>query len=330
MDSGLEAGRLIGLDWGTSSLRGWLFDASGRVLDRHSAPLGILAVHDGRFDQAFESFCANWLALHPAVPVIASGMVGSRQGWREATYLETPAGLDALAGALLAVDDVAGRRFRIVPGLVTRSVSDAPDVLRGEETQVFGALSAGASTATTSDETERLFVLPGTHSKWVAAQGTTVTGFRSWMTGELYAVLREHSILARIFVDAADPDAAGPMAAFDDGVDRALAAPGALAHLLFTVRTEGLLGERAGDRPPAYLSGLLIGAEIAAALRVFGERSAAPGPTPLASPTIVASASIAGRYRRALLRAGVDAQIADGASAAPGLFAIAFRSGLLA
>ena len=91
-----------------------------------------------------------------------------------------------------------------------------------------------------------------------------------------------------------------------------------------------MLGERAADRQPAYLSGLLIGAEIADALRVFGGRSAASGATPLASPTIVASASIAGRYRRALLRAGVDAQIADGASAAPGLFAIAFRSGLLA
>ena len=330
MDSARETVRLIGLDWGSSSLRGWLFDASGRILDERSAPLGILAVRDRRFDRVFERFCADWLAERPTLPVVASGMIGSRQGWREAAYLATPASLDALAGALMDLDEVAGRRFRIVPGLVTRSASGAPDVLRGEETQVFGALCSSANTATTDDGVDRLFVLPGTHSKWVATQGTTVTGFRSWMTGELYAVLREHSILGRMFAEATDPDAAGAMAAFDDGVDRALTAPGALAHLLFTVRTEGLLGERAADRQPAYLSGLLIGAEIADALRVFGGRSAASGATPLASPTIVASASIAGRYRRALLRAGVDAQIADGASAAPGLFAIAFRSGLLA
>ncbi|HRO59604.1 MAG TPA: 2-dehydro-3-deoxygalactonokinase [Burkholderiaceae bacterium] len=319
MDSGLEAGRLIGLDWGTSSLRGWLFDAGGRVLDRRSAPLGILTVRDGRFDEAFERLCAAWLAAHPAMPVIASGMIGSRQGWREAAYLETPAGLDALAGALRPLDDVAGRRFRIVPGLATRSASGAPDVLRGEETQVFGALCAGASIAARTDEVTRLFVLPGTHSKWVAARGTTVTGFRSWMTGELYAVLREHSILGRMFEEPADPEASGPMSAFDEGVDRALAAPGALGHLLFTVRSEGLLGERAAGHQPAYLSGLLIGAEIADALRVF-----VAGP-----PTIIAPTPIAGRYCRALSRAGVDARIADEKPAPAGLFAIALRAGLI-
>jgi 2-dehydro-3-deoxygalactonokinase len=306
---------LIGLDWGTSSLRGWLFDEGGQVLDRREAPLGILAVGDGRFAEAFGAFCAPWLAAHPDLPVIASGMIGSRQGWREARYVPTPAGFDALAEGLLALDDAAGRPFRIVPGLVTRPPGGSPDVIRGEETQVFGVI--GAASASGSDAGERLFVLPGTHSKWVATQGATVQGFRTCMTGEMYAVMRQHSILGRLCEEPDCPDGPGPLSAFDDGVDRGLAEPSAIGHLLFTVRTEGLLGERPADHLPGYLSGLLIGAEIGDALRVFG---------PAATPCIVASPSLAARYQRALLRAGHDAPIASGEPAAAGLFAIATHS----
>jgi 2-dehydro-3-deoxygalactonokinase len=309
-----ERARLIALDWGTSSLRGWLLDAKGDVLDRREAPLGILNVREGRFTEAFRAFCALWLAIRPDLPAIASGMIGSRQGWREAPYVATPAGFDALAAGLLKLDDEAGCPFRIVPGLVTRPPGGSPDVIRGEETQVFGALGAGASGTA-------LFLLPGTHSKWVATRDAVVTGFRTCMTGELYAVMRQHSILGRLCEEPESPDAPGPLSAFDDGVRQGLAEPGALGHLLFTVRSEGLLGQRPPDHLPGYLSGLLIGAEIGDALRAFSPRQA---------PCVVASPALAARYLRALHLAGIEASAAQGEPARAGLFAIAAHAGLVA
>jgi 2-dehydro-3-deoxygalactonokinase len=294
-------------------LRGWLLDARGNVLERREAQLGIMNVRHGAFREAFEQFCADWLAARPDLPAIASGMIGSRQGWAEAAYVQTPAGFDALAGGLLAIDELAGRPFRIVPGLVSRPQDGTADVMRGEETQIFGALGdspAGAS----------LFVLPGTHSKWVATRDAVITGFRTCMTGELYAVMRQHSILGRLCEEPPQPDAAGPLAAFDDGVARGLARPGAIGHLLFTVRTEGLLGRRPADHLPAYLSGLLIGAEIGDALQAF---------PPAEAPCIIASSGLAERYARAFRQAGIDARTAAGEPACAGLHAIAQTARLI-
>jgi 2-dehydro-3-deoxygalactonokinase len=302
---------LIALDWGTSSLRGWLLDPAGRVLERREAALGIQAVSGGDFAAAFETFCSPWLAIRPDLPAIASGMIGSRQGWREAPYLETPAGLDAVAAGLLGFE-AGGRHFHIVPGLLARPPGQPPDVIRGEETQVFGALGQAAEGA-------RLFVLPGTHSKWAATQSSTIAGFRTYLTGELYAVLRQHSILGRLCEEPADPDAAGPLAALDDGLARGLADPGALGHLLFSVRSEGLLGLRAPAQLPGYLSGLLIGAEVGDALRSFGSHS----------PCVIAAPALASRYLRAFRLAGVEASAAAGEPALDGLSAIARRAGLL-
>lgn len=341
---GFASAQLIGLDWGTSSLRAWLFGENGQVLDRREAPLGILAVRNGGFAQAFESSCASWLDARPGLPVIAAGMIGSRQGWREAPYLETPTRFDGLADGLLVLDDAAGRPFRIVPGLLARPPGRSPDVLRGEETQVFGALAserpAGlvggrvrgdadvhGETDIADARTERLFVLPGTHSKWVAVRDATITGFRSYMTGELYAVMREHSILGRLCLEPDDRDGAGPLASFDDGVERGFAAPGAIAHLLFTVRTEGLLGIRPADELASYLSGLLIGAEIGDALRMSEAAGEQPGTHD--SLTIIAAPALAARYRRALQRAGFAASVAAGEPACAGLYAIAARARLV-
>ena len=107
---------LIGLDWGTSSLRAYLFDAYGTELQRLQASQGILAVPEGRFRETFETLCAPWLAADPGLPVIASGMIGSRQGWREAPYAHAPAGFEEIASRLTALDDAAGRVFRLGPG----------------------------------------------------------------------------------------------------------------------------------------------------------------------------------------------------------------------
>ncbi|MFA7664875.1 MAG: 2-dehydro-3-deoxygalactonokinase [Burkholderiaceae bacterium] len=302
-----QRARLIALDWGTSSLRGWLLAADGQVLERREGALGILNLAHADFRSAFESFCAGWLDADPGLPVIAAGMIGSRQGWAEAPYIETPASLADLADGLLALDSRAGRPFRIVPGLVSRPADGTADVLRGEETQVFGAL-AGAPAG------ERLFVLPGTHSKWVATRGLAVTGFRTCMTGELYAVMRQYAILGRLCEEPAIADGPGQLAAFDDGVALGLARPGAIGHLLFTVRSQGLLGLRPADCLPAYLSGLLIGAEIGDGLASFA---------PTAPPCIIASPALAARYHRAFARAGIDTDEAAGEPACAGLLALA-------
>jgi 2-dehydro-3-deoxygalactonokinase len=307
---------LVALDWGTSSLRAWLLDRSGRILDRRESALGILSVADGRFRHTMDGFCGSWFDGHPSLPVIACGMIGSRQGWREAPYLQTPARPDALAAGLTGLDDLAGRIFRIVPGLSTRLPAGSPDVIRGEETQVFGAMSATGP----GQPGRNLFVLPGTHSKWVDVRHGAVQGFRTYMTGELYALLRQQSILARLCEEPSDADAPAVMAAFDDGVDRAHADPAALAHLLFTVRSEGLFGERAPACLPAYLSGLLIGAELASGLGRTGQQQ---------PPCLIGAPALCDRYLRAFRRVGVQATVATGEPACDGLFAIAVSARLI-
>ena len=303
--------QLIGLDWGTSSLRAYLYDAHGRVCAQREAHAGIQSIADGRFREAFESLCADWLGSWPSLPVIASGMIGSRQGWKEAAYLPTPAGFAEIASQLLEIDEAAGRRFRIVPGVSTVSPAGTHDVIRGEETQVFGTLSRFGSGDLT-------VVLPGTHSKWVRVRERRIVAFRTYLTGELYAVLAGHSILGRLFPSQPSPaPEPGADAAFADGLARAAADPAGITSLLFSVRAEGLFGRYEPRSLPSYLSGLLIGAEVAHACTqgAFGRQ---PGPL-----VLVGSEALTGRYRVALSRQGLPAIAAAGEPAADGLLAIA-------
>jgi len=315
---------LIGLDWGTSSLRAFLFDAHGSVLARVQNAQGVMAVVDGRFRETFEALCAPWLAAHAHLPVIASGMVGSRQGWREAPYQGCPVGFEDLATRLGVLDDLAGRPMRLVPGVRARGALGSPDVMRGEETQVFGALIA-RDLLGRADRAHRdgVFVLPGTHSKWVEVRGDRIVALRTYLTGETYAVLRQHSILGRLCEDAPDHDdaaQAAAQAAFDAGVTQGAAHRGALLHLLFTVRTEGLFGRYSATQLPAYLSGLLLGAEIADARDWAGEAD---------TPTLVGTHELASRYARALSVLGMPATLAPEACTAEGLFALAAAGGLV-
>jgi 2-dehydro-3-deoxygalactonokinase len=333
----MDACAAIGLDWGTTSLRAYLFDARGQVLERREAPCGVQAIRDGRFREPFEALCSQWLAGEPGLPVIACGMIGSRQGWREAPYAPTPAGFAELAAAVVPIDGLAGRKFRIIPGVSTvnrasplSDDSGTHDVIRGEETQVFGALSSlGAADA--------LIVLPGTHSKWVRVRERRIVAFRTYMTGELYAVLARHSILGRLFAPEQAPeqaperaperaqrgqDAAAP--AFADGLARAAADPAGITALLFSVRAEALFDRYRPEALPAYLSGLLIGTEIAHAAASF---AAPEGKAPLVA--IVGSDELVRRYSIALAHAGLDATPVPGVPAADGLFALARAAGLV-
>ncbi|MFT3817544.1 MAG: 2-dehydro-3-deoxygalactonokinase [Rubrivivax sp.] len=249
----MDDARLIALDWGSTHLRAWRLGPQGRVLDRRQAAAGVLAVPDGRFEAALLALCGDWLDddERGRLPLIASGMIGSRQGWAEAPYLGCPAAPAAAAAALERVPLAGGRVLHIVPGLITTGPDGQADVMRGEETQLWGAgLAAGACC-----------VLPGTHSKWAwMGERDAVDSFQTYMTGELFAVLSQHSILGRLMQ-------AGPPRpdAFADGARLGLAEHAHLSHLIFAARTAGLTGEREGAALADFLSGLLIGAEVGSA-----------------------------------------------------------------
>jgi 2-dehydro-3-deoxygalactonokinase len=292
---------LLAVDWGTTALRGALLASDGKVLAEHAAPRGLLGVPPGGWADAFEAEFGLWLAAHPGLPCLMAGMVGSRQGWVEAPYCNCPAGLADLAAQLCWVQP---DRIAIVPGLATED-QGLPDVMRGEETQVMGALALrGLADAT--------LVLPGTHSKWVTVQGGRITGFATHMTGECYAVLRQHSILARTL--PAD-DAAWVPEAFDRGVARAQT-PGGLLHHLFAVRTLALFDRDDGQALACYLSGLLIGDELRAQALPAGQAVVAVG-----------SALLTARYQRALAQRGHPVRCVGAEAGWAGLLALSRASG---
>jgi 2-dehydro-3-deoxygalactonokinase len=290
---------VVALDWGTSSLRAARLDADGRPLEEHHAPQGILQVPAGGFPAVFRETLARW-SLPAGTLCLASGMVGSRQGWLEAPYCPCPAGLPDLARQVAWVPDVpGGLRLAIVPGLSTAD-GDVPDVMRGEEVQVFGALALLGRDA-------GLFVLPGTHSKWARVEAGRITGFATYMTGEVYGLLRRHSILARTL-----PAEDGPLdeAAFLRGVTDA--ARGPLLHTAFGARTLSLFDRLPADALPSYLSGLVIGEELnAQPLRDAGR------------VVVIGAAALTQRYRLALQARGVQADTLGDAATWRGLAAIA-------
>ena len=302
---------LLAIDWGTTTLRGALLAADGTVLAERSAPRGLLSIPPGGWAAAFDAEFGAWQAAHPGLLCLMAGMVGSRQGWVEAPYCACPAGLADLASKLcwLLTDQHPSGRLAIVPGLSIHS-DGLPDVMRGEETQVFGTLRllaarVGAPAGLTPQDAT--LVLPGTHSKWVTVQGGRITGFATHMTGECYALLRQQSILARTL--PADDSAWRPDA-FDRGVARALA-PGGLLHHVFAVRTLALFDREDGPALACYLSGLLIGDELRA--------QALPAGQPV---LVVGSAALTLRYQRALAQRGHPVCSVGGEAGWAGLLAL--------
>lgn len=292
---------LIALDWGTSSLRVARIGADGRVAEERHSPQGILNVPAGGFARVFEEAIAP-LRPAPGTLCLASGMVGSRQGWIEAPYCPAPAGFEALGARIAWVPDApGGLRVGIVPGMSTRA-NGVPDVMRGEEVQVFGALALlGLANGT--------FVLPGTHSKWVAVQHGRITGFSTFMTGEFYAVLRRHSILGRTMPeDEPAPDDE----AFLRGVLNALHGE-SLLQSAFSARTLALFSQLAPESGPSYLSGLVIGEELRAQRL---QNSAV-------NLVLVGSETLTRRYRLALGALGLDAQAVGAEATWHGLHALA-------
>ncbi|AGH49661.1 MULTISPECIES: 2-dehydro-3-deoxygalactonokinase [Sphingomonas] len=286
----------IGVDWGTSNLRVWRFDEAGAVIGHRSGGKGIAAVTDGDFAGQLAPLIGDW--ADGATPIILGGMVGSRNGWLEVPYVACPADPAAIGGGAIPVETDLGPAW-IVPGLSHLAPTGLHDVMRGEEVQIAGA-----------GVMDGIVALPGTHSKWARLGGGTVLSFRTFMTGELFAVLKVHSLLGRLMVEGPADEAA-----FLAGVRRSLADP-ALSGLLFSVRTEGLFGGIPPEGLADYLSGLLIGAEVAQGMEDVS-----------ASVTIVATRALAGRYAVAVREAGAGAPaIIDGeAASANGLLALGRR-----
>ncbi|SFC95907.1 2-dehydro-3-deoxygalactonokinase [Tropicimonas isoalkanivorans] len=276
----------IAVDWGTSSLRAWGMSAEGAVLWAESAGKGMGGLAPDAFEPAFMDLVGAHLTDDGPIDAVACGMVGARQGWVEAPYRPVPcAPLDPVLTAAPTRDPRL--RFRIVSGL---SQSDPADVMRGEETQIAGFQSL-------NPRFDGVICLPGTHSKWVHVSAGEVVSFQTFMTGELFSALATQTVLRHsVQTDGWDG------AAFAEAVDDAVSRPEKLAARLFSLRAEGLLSGLPAEAARARLSGLLIGAELAAARPYWLGQNVA----------IVGASTIARRYAEALAPLGVPATVADG------------------
>lgn len=298
------ASSFLALDWGTTNLRAWVVGEDGRVGGREEFPLGIGRLAPGEAARLFAETVRPRMGAED-LPALLCGMIGSNLGWGVTVpYLDCPAGLEQLHDNLSTVSDL-GPPVRIVPGLCCERPDGGPDVMRGEETHVLGWAAEDPARL----RGEHLICLPGTHAKWVRLIDGRVERFITYMTGELFDVLRKHSVLRA--GDSQDDDNA-----FEEGVNAA-GDGGALASRLFTARARVAVGRMCPDRASSYLSGLLIGAEIASAARLLG---VAPE-TPVA---VVGDLQLAQRYVRSLELRGRSATAHDGdAAVLAGLIALA-------
>jgi 2-dehydro-3-deoxygalactonokinase len=311
---------LLALDWGTSSLRAFLMH-DGKVIDTRQSGHGIqhlpVAGETG-FEKAFAAIAGDWVGQQPDIAVVASGMVGSAQGWREAPYVACPADIEMLAQNQVSVASGLGPDIVIAPGVVLDQTGQLPDVMRGEEIQIAGALSANPQWATGS-----CIVLPGTHSKWVVVEHGKIRRFSTYMTGELFAVLCHHSILGRLMPESSLGQGEPDWAAFEMGLSEARRSrAGDLTHQLFATRTLGLTGRLPHGSLADYLSGLLIGSELVSGLANAQNTLGAP-------LIIVGESTLCLRYARALRFLEQPAATLLGNTAALGLWKYATAVGMI-
>ncbi|HEY8253122.1 MAG TPA: 2-dehydro-3-deoxygalactonokinase [Rhizomicrobium sp.] len=276
-------------DWGTSRLRLYLCDEDDHVLARAEGEGASAPDCAGRFAAAVKP----WDKAHGQLPALLSGMVGSTIGWREVPYLKCPAKPAAIAAAALRFE-VEGRAVAILPGLSCTATTGAPDVMRGEETQILGALRLHPELA----RGRHVICLPGTHAKWVALQDGAVVAFQTALSGELFELLRRHSVLARDGGDVAVNDA------FQRGLEFAKANEKAdLLYLVFSTRARVVTGEMAKSDAASYLSGLIVGKDVATAAALFDLGARVP---------LVCAPALTALYARALAAYDVKATAIDG------------------
>lgn len=298
----MTALHFLACDWGTTHLRAWVLDRDGNVQVRRKFPFGVSTIGPGEAEKMFQD------QVRPAMdaedlPALLCGMIGSTLGWTVVPYLTCPATLSDIAAGIIRVSRAPPAW--IVPGLLAEGIDKAPDVMRGEETQIVGWIVTEGS----SVHAEHLICHPGTHSKWVVVAGGSIVRFVTAMTGELFELLRKHSVLRGAPTPYDDTS-------FDEGV-LAAGNGNALAARLFTTRARTVTGS--GVRSPeSYLSGVLIGAEVASTPSALGFTQA--------NVTLIGDRKLCHLYERVLSRVGDKPRFVDGEDAAlAGLTALANR-----
>ena len=302
---------LIALDWGTSNLRANLLDPSGHSIEQRQSAMGVMKVPPGTFDAVLVELCGDWMQEH-RLPMVASGMVGSRQGWKEAPYLDCPATLKQAAHQLTKLEfehpDLGNHKVYIAPGLKCLDANGQTDVMRGEETQIWGAQLPPSS----------ICVLPGTHSKWIWLDGQgDFQNFKTFMTGELYSLLAQHSILGRL-MEISESNASLNLDVFHRGVSLGIDGHAELMHSIFAARTAGLMGQLNATELPDFLSGILIGAEI-------GSVSL----DAVSKVHLLGEGSLCERYRQAFQQQGISVVRVGENAATKGQWLLAREAGLV-
>lgn len=291
---------LVAIDWGTTSFRAYYIGKNGKILKGISSDRGIRSIQNCQFEETLVGELGRLGDVNADTPVIASGMITSRQGWCETPYVQCPAGIQDLAAELVALKTERLGTLWFVPGV--KQLHPEPDIIRGEETQVAGI-----------DSREALFaVLPGTHSKWVEIRERSIIRFRTFVTGELYGLLLKHSILTAMFEGGWRDDAF--LEGVRHGVGLAEQNKGLLSEL-FQFRVRSILGMRLYEDGASRLSGLLIGCEIADALRYGVDRHQ--------KILVIGTERVACRYQLALNATGFNAEMIQGDLAARGLYRLA-------
>jgi 2-dehydro-3-deoxygalactonokinase len=263
----------IAVDWGSTNRRAWALGADGGANQERADSAGLLAIKDGRFADSLKAFLEGW--LDGGVPVVIAGMAGSRMGWVEVPYVTAPAPLADLARNLMKAGRIADSDCWIVPGMNLDS-AEQPEVMRGEECQMLGALLK-------QGRSDGVFLTPGTHSKWARVADGKLIEFRTYITGELFNLLRQSGTLAQLMTGDAEDEAA-----FARGV-RATGPDTELLNRVFSARSLALFGRLEGKEVASYLSGLLIGTEMRDALAAWPDLSRT-------GVTCIGSAGMLARY----------------------------------
>lgn len=294
---------LLALDWGSTNLKAYLLNSAGVPLETRNSSRGIQQVQQGRYMDTLREQCGDWLDQYPEVPIIAAGMIGSREGWRETPYALTPTNPASLAKAIIRIDDLAGRPFALVPGLCDSPRGGPPDVMRGVETEMLGALNIlGVH--------DGVFVLPGFHCKWVVVKEGAIATFRTYMTGELYEMYTSRSLIANLL----NKEAQITLSGFSLGLAHVRKHRSNLSHMLFSARSQGLLGQISRSDLAGFLSGLLIGDEITDGLDWSGQPHAV---------YLIGTDYLAQLYRQALVVSGHQPILAPESATARGLHLLA-------
>ena len=247
---------LIGVDWGSTRFRAYLLDEAGNLIDSVTSNRGIFSRKRRSYEEILFRNCERWLRWAPEMPVLMAGMIGSRNGWIETEYLSCPVSIRSLGASIVQVQDICSHHAYIVPGISYLASPRLPDVIRGEETQIFGVFDKPAAN-------NLIACVPGTHSKWIQVKNNRITRFSTYMTGEMFAAMLRCGSISSILDDCTD-DADN----FMEGVGVSQRDGGLLNHL-FSIRSRAVTSQNVYKQNRSYLSGLLIGAEIRSALDLY-------------------------------------------------------------